>query len=210
VTPAVRAWRPRAATLGADSALVEYVSGFLAVLLVIGCAWLAVNYVRPQWLRAIHVPYTSKPLPLAAGTHAATRPTTAGSTPPQRTPPTTAKAAVPTTAPAAPKGLGTGRALRLTSVTGDHATFAVRAASFVVQVHCVGGDAWVQVSGSRPTPVFAQIVAANGTKNFLGRGQLKMVVGSSAARLTILHGKKVIGTYAPPSAPFTLTFSSTR
>jgi hypothetical protein len=37
-----------------------------------------------------------------------------------------------------------------------------------------------------------------------------MVIGSSAARLTILHGKKVIGTYTPPSAPFSMTFSSTR
>jgi len=29
------------------------------------------------------------------------------------------------------------------------------------------------------------------------------------AELTILHGKKVIGTYTPPSAPFSMTFTST-
>ena len=28
-----------------------------------------------------------------------------------------------------------------------------------------------------------------------------MVIGSSAARLTILHGKTVIGTYTPPERP---------
>jgi cytoskeletal protein RodZ len=230
VTPAVRAWRPRAG-VGADSAVVEYLCGFVAVLLVISTAWLGVNHWRPEWLRAIHVPYTSKPLPLAAGAPPATTPTTAGSATattakpaatPTTKPPVTkttkppksksAKAPVkPTATTVAPRGLGTsGRALQLTSVAGDHATFAVRASTFVVRVHCVGGDAWVQVSGATPTPVFAQIVPANGTKDFQGKGTLTMVIGSSAARLTILHGKTVIGTYTPPSAPFSMTFSSSR
>jgi transcriptional regulator with XRE-family HTH domain len=210
VTPAVRAWRPRAGALG-DSAVLEYVNGFLAVVLVICAAWLAVNHWRPQWLRTIHVPYTSKSLPLVAGTPAAATPGTHPSTATRGTTATTAKSAAPTTtAPAAPRGRGgSTQALRLTSVTGDHATFAVRADTFVVRVHCVGGDAWVQVSGSTPTPVFAQVVPTNGTKNFRGQGQLTMVIGSSAARLTVLHDKKVIGTYTPPSAPFSMTFNST-
>ena len=208
VTPAVRAWRPRVATFDGDSATVQYLSGFLAVLLVIGCAWLGVNHWRPQWLRSIHIPYTSKSLPLATAAPKTTAPTAAGSTGPSATTATTAKTAPPVTTP---QGHGTSdKELRITSVAGDHATFAVRASKFVVQVHCVGGDAWVQVSGSTPTPVFAQIVPENGTKNFQGEGQLTMVIGSSAARLTILHGTKVIGTYTPPSAPFSMTFSSTR
>jgi Helix-turn-helix domain len=206
VTPAVRAWRPRVGTFDGDSATVQYLSGFLAVLLVIGCAWLGINHWRPQWLRSIHIPYTSKSLPAAAGAPKTTTPTSAGSTAPSSTTATTTAPPVTT-----PQGHGTlGKELRITSVAGDHATFAVRASKFVVQVHCVGGDAWVQVSGSTPTPVFAQIVPENGTKNFQGEGQLTMVIGSSAARLTILHGKKVIGTYTPPSAPFSMTFSSTR
>jgi hypothetical protein len=214
VTPAVRAWRPRAG-LGADSAVVEYLCGFVAVLLLICTAWLGVNHWRPEWLRAIHVPYTSKPLPLAAGAPPSTTPTTAGPAATKTTKPaatkTTKPAKTPTPTTAAAKGLGaSGQALRLTSVTGDHATFAVRASSFVVRVNCVGGDAWVQVSGSTPTPVFAQIVPANGTMDFRGQGTLTMVIGSSAAHLTILHGKTVIGTYTPPSAPFSMTFSSSR
>ena len=201
VTPAVRAWRPRVGTFDGDSATVQYLSGFLAVLLVIGCAWLGVNHWRPQWLRSIHVPYTSQSLPLATGAPTVTTPTAAGGGSPSAT------TAPPVTTP---RGHGTlGKELRITSVAGDHATFAVRASKFVVQVHCVGGDAWVQVSGSTPPPVFAQVVPANGTKNFAGEGQLTMVIGSSAARLTILHGKKVIGTYTPPSAPFSMTFTST-
>lgn len=226
VTPAVRAWRPRAG-LGEDSAVIEYLCGFVAVLLVISAAWLGVNQWRPEWLRTIHVPYTSKQLPLTAsappsttppkaGSAAAKTPTTTPVTKPattKTTKPAKGKAAKPVEKPtsttAAAKGHGTsGPALRLTSVDGDHATFTVRASSFVVQVHCVGGDAWVQVSGSTPTPVFAQIVPTNGTKDFRGQGTLSMVVGSSAARLTILHGKTVIGTYTPPSAPFSMTFSS--
>jgi hypothetical protein len=207
VTPAVRAWRPRAAAFDGDSAAVQYMIGFLAVLLVIGCAWLGVNHWRPQWLRSIHVPYTSKSLPLAAGAPPSTKKTAAGSTTPSAVTPTTARSAARTTTP---KGHTLGKELRITSVSGDHATFAVGASKFVVQVHCVGGDAWVQVSGSTPTPVFAQVVPANGTKNFQGEGQLTMVIGSSAARLTILHDNKVIGTYTPPSAPFSMTFSSTR
>jgi len=217
VTPAVRAWRSRAGGAGGDLVIVEYVSGFLAVLLVICSAWLAVNHWRPEWLRAIHVPYTSKPLPPpAAGARQGTTPTTAGSTATSAataktaaTPKKARSAAPTTTAAAAAKGGGSKPALRLTSVSGDHATFAVRAAKFTVEVHCVGGDAWVQVSGSTPTPVFAQVVPANATKDFSGQGQLTMVIGSSAARLTILEGKKVIGTYTPPSAPFSMTFSST-
>ena len=219
VTPTVRAWRPSAGSFGADSVVIEYLCGFLAVLLVIGGAWLGVNHWRPQWLRSIHVPYTSKPLPAAAGTHPSTTPTTArpaarGAT----TPPTTAHRVTPTTihrvtattvAPRTTKGLSGGPALRITSVTGDHATFAVRSTSFTVRVHCVGGDAWVQVSGATPTPAYAQVVPANGTKDFHGRGQLTMLIGSSAARLTILHGQHVIGTYTPPSAPFSMTFTST-
>jgi hypothetical protein len=210
VTPAVRAWRPSVGSLGADSVAIEYLCGFLAVLLVIGGAWLGVNHWRPQWLRTIHVPYTSKPLPLAAGPRPTTTPTSASPAGRGVGTPTTAPHVAPTTAPSrAAKGLGGGPALRLTSVTGDHATFAVRATTFTVRVHCVGGDAWVQVSGSTPTPVYAQVVPANGTKDFHGRAQLTMLIGSSAARLTILHGTHVIGTYTPPSAPFSMTFTST-
>jgi transcriptional regulator with XRE-family HTH domain len=209
VTPSIRAWRPRSTRDGGDSILVDTLIGFVLVLLVIGTAWLVVNQYQPQWLRAIHLPYTSKSLALATGTgHPGT--TIPGQTSGSTVASTTATTTAPTTTTVpkrARRGVA-GAAVTITSVFGDHATFSVRAKTFQVELRCVGGPSWVQVSGSSPTPVFVETVPANDTKVFQVQDQLTMLVGSSAARLTILHNKKVIGTYTPPSAPFSMTFTS--
>jgi hypothetical protein len=38
--------------------------------------------------------------------------------------------------------------------------------------------------------------------------QLTVVIGSTAARMAIQVGREVIGTYVPPGAPFTMTFTT--
>jgi Helix-turn-helix domain len=182
-TPAVKRGGP-------DGVLVPIIRGLvvvLAILVAVGTAWLVINRVRPQWLADLHIPYTSTGTG-AAQTAAVTEPTTHSST--------------PTTAAPKPK-------MTLVSANNSQATFSVDAPLFTVKVSANGGDTWVKASGPLSTnPTFEGIVKSGQSETVHANHQLTVVIGSTAARMAIEVGRSVIGTYVPPGAPFTMTFTT--
>ncbi|MGH9047458.1 MAG: helix-turn-helix domain-containing protein [Acidimicrobiales bacterium] len=181
-TPAIRRGGP-------DGLLMVFVRSLVVVitiLVVIGTAWLVVNHLRPQWLADLHLPYTS------SGVMAAPTGTQVTSTP--KTTPTST----------APKP-----AMTLVSASGDQAAFSVNAPTFDVLVSATGGDAWVKASGPTSTkPEFEGIVKSGQSQLVTANHQLTVIVGSTAARIAVEVGQHVIGTYVPPGAPFTMTFTT--
>jgi len=157
------------------------------LLLVVGTAWLVVNRVHPQWLADLHIPYTSKgitgPVPTVGPGTTPTKSTT---------PPRPAKPAV-----------------QQVSVNGSTANFNVTAAVFDVRVTAAGGDSWVQMSGPLSTqPVYEQTLSSGQSHLVTADHQLTVQIGSTAARLAIQVNHRVIWTYVPPGAPFTMIFTT--
>ncbi len=175
---------------GNESLLVSFIRGLavvITILIAVGVAWLVINRVRPQWLADLHIPYTS------SGVGASS----AGAT---HTP--TTHATTHTTAPAKP-------AMTLVSANGSQATFSVTAPLFTVKVSASGGDTWVKATGPLSTkPEFEGIVKAGQFQALQANHQLVVEIGSTAARMAIQVGHTVIGTYVPPGAPFTMTFTT--
>lgn len=186
VTPAVK----RAPVDGFGIVVVRALVVVATLLLAVGTAWLVINRVHPQWLADLRFPYTSKGVATSAGTtKAATDKGDAG-------------AATKPTTPAKP-------AMELVSASGSQASFNVTAPLFAVRVSAVGGPTWVSVSGPLSTnPVFAGILKTGESHLIAANHQLTVQIGSSAARLTVQVNQHVIGTYVPPGAPFTMTFTT--
>jgi cytoskeletal protein RodZ len=173
-----------------DGLLMAFIRGIVVVitiLVAVGTAWLVINRVRPQWLADLHVPYTS------AGT---------GSSPN-----TTVKSATtdsPTSTTLAPKPKMT-----LVSANNSQATFSVDAPLFTVKVSASGGDTWVKASGPLSTkPDFEGIVNSGQSETVQANHQLTVVIGSTSARMAVQVDHRVIGTYVPPGAPFTMIFTT--
>jgi cytoskeletal protein RodZ len=183
VTPAIT----RAPIDGLGIVVVRALVVVATLLLGVGTAWLVVNRVHPQWLADLHIPYTSKG---------------AGSTLPAVTKPTTTTKSSTPAAQAKPS-------LQLVSANGNQATFAINAALFAVRVSASGGATWVSVSGPlSTTPEFAGILQSGQSRLVAANHQLTVQIGSTAARLAVQVNNHVIGTYVPPGAPFTMTFTT--
>jgi hypothetical protein len=184
VTPAVR----RDPIDGLGLIFVRALVIVTTLLLTVGTAWLVINRVHPQWLAQLHIPYTSKgvvgPLPST---------TTKGTTAAHKS------ATAPTTAPA----------LQLVSATADSANFSVSAGVFDVRISASGGATWVSISGPLSTnPEFAGILQSGQNHVAVADHQLTVQIGSTAARVAVQAGSHVLGTYVPPGAPFTMTFTT--
>ncbi|MGH8994655.1 MAG: helix-turn-helix domain-containing protein [Acidimicrobiales bacterium] len=174
----------RGAPDGLLMVLVRSLAVVSAILIVVGTAWLVINRVHPQWLADLRLPYTSK------GVTGATTATTTKSS----------------SRPTAPK---TTPQLRLVSATGNEATFSVTTSLFNVRVSAQGGDAWVQASGPLSTkPTYEGILKSGQSQVVPANHQLVVRIGSTAARIAVQIGHRVIGTYVPPGAPFTMTFTT--
>lgn len=94
-----------------------------------------------------------------------------------------------------------------TSSTG--ATFDIRASAFLVRVIPVGSASWMQATDSEHvSPIFAGVVAAGQSHDFLVTGSITVEVGSPSAHAFISVGNKVVGFYFPTAAPFTMTFQT--
>ena len=159
------------------------------LLLAVGTAWLVINRVHPQWLAQLHIPYTSKGGWPARSRAPSPQPTTAAHKSTPR----------PTSAPA----------LRLVSANANSANFSVTAAVFDVRISASGGATWVSVSGPLSTnPVFEGILQSGQTHARPANHQLTVQIGSTAARVAVQADNHVIGTYVPPGAPFTMTFTT--
>ena len=86
------------------------------------------------------------------------------------------------------------------------AIFEVRASSFVVSVLAVGSPSWMQFSQPGSSPLFSGIVPAGGRETFTVHHSLVVNVGASSAHAYVAVGKRLVGAYIPPAAPFTMTF----
>ncbi|MGH9081980.1 MAG: RodZ domain-containing protein [Acidimicrobiales bacterium] len=105
-------------------------------------------------------------------------------------------------------GHGPTWAVKATSSTS--ATIDVGAPSFVVTVSAVGYPTWLQVkSAAGSQPVFSGMLETGQSHSFTGRQSLAVEVGSVAGHVTVTAGGKRVGTYAPPAAPYTMSFTST-
>jgi Helix-turn-helix domain len=183
VTPAIK----RTPDDGLGIVIVRSLVIVATLLLAVGTAWLVVNHLRPQWLAKLHIPYTSKGV-TDTGLGTAKPATTGNST----TPTTSTK---PT--------------MQLTSAASSGANFAVSTALFDVRVSAEGGPAWFSISDPLSTkPEFVGTLQNGQSHLVAANRQLTVVVGSTAARLAVQVNKHVIGTYVPPGAPFTITFTS--
>lgn len=157
-----------------------------AILIVVGTAWLVINRVHPQWLADLRLPYTSTGATAGAGSTTPTTSATTGTTAPKATP-----------------------QMQLVSATGSEATFSVNTSQFDVRVSADGGDTWVQASGPLSTkPEFEGIVKSGQNQVVSANHQLVVRIGSTAARIAVQVNHRVIGTYVPPGAPFTMTFTT--
>jgi len=189
VTPAIRRRLP------ADGLLMVVVRSLVvvaALLVALGTAWLVVNRVHPQWLADLRLPYTSSGVggPAAPGqSSATTTPAATKSTP----------AAVSSARPA----------LHLLSANGSQASFSVSTPLFAVRISAQGGDTWVSASGPLSSqPSFEGIVKSGQSQLVSADHQLTVQIGSTAARVAVQVNSRVIGTYVPPGAPFTMTFTT--
>ncbi|MGA2520527.1 MAG: helix-turn-helix transcriptional regulator [Acidimicrobiales bacterium] len=154
-------------------------------LLVVALGGLAVQHWEPKWLTAIHVvrsPTTT------------TKPAAAGSG---------GSGSHPSTPPPG--------AVTQTSIGNGTAAISVQATNFSVVVGA-SGACWVQASTPQSfTPTFRQTLEAGQHATLQSAdGQLTVQVGSSFALLAVdINGKPARGwLFKPPSAPFTLNFTS--
>ncbi|MGH9045230.1 MAG: helix-turn-helix domain-containing protein [Acidimicrobiales bacterium] len=166
----------------------------LTVLVVLGTTWLVVNRYRPQWLADLHIPHTAnQPIGDArAGAAAAA------------TPPSTRPAHSHTASKHHAKV-----SMHLVSANASAATFSVGSPTFQVRISAGGGEAWVSASGPLSSnPQFEGVIQDGQSRVVTANHQLVVRVGSIAAHLAILVGTRTLGTYVPPAAPFTVTFTS--
>lgn len=114
------------------------------------------------------------------------------------TPP--AKPGVPVTTP----GVFT-----VANTTSTGATFDIRASAFLVRVIPVGSASWMQATDAQHvSPIFAGVVGAGQSKDFLVTKSITVEVGSPSAHAFVSVGTKVVGFYFPSAAPFTMTFQT--
>lgn len=186
-TGVVPAFRPTAAHPRRRSTqpplVLRVLVAVLLLLVMAGTGVLVLNHYRPGWLSGL-----------------ASR----GSAPPTTAAPRTSRA---NTSPAHPKTSSAGR-FSVVSVGSSSASLDVGPGPYSVEVASVNGESWVQATEpGQPSPLFAGIIANGQSQTFSADSTLTVQVGSVASHLTIEIAKKVVGTYVPPAAPFTVIFN---
>jgi hypothetical protein len=87
------------------------------------------------------------------------------------------------------------------------ATFDIHEQAFLVKVVAVGGDAWVTATDPQhASALFAATIPAGQEKDFLVSRAITINTASTAARVFVNAGSKLIGYYFPQAAPYTMTF----
>jgi hypothetical protein len=184
VVPAVRSKPAGTARRRRPAVGLSVAVGILGVAVVLGVGALLVHHYEPHWLVDIGV--TNSPT-TTTGTHGGSTTTTTHHT---------------TTPPA--------NAVTVTTTSANAANLAVHASTFQVTLTAIGGSSWVQATQSgQPTPIFSGVLAPGQTKVFPVDHPLQVEVGSVAAHVVVSTGLHRLGSYVPPAAPFTMTFSGT-
>jgi hypothetical protein len=154
--------------------LLRVLIGFLALLIVLGGAGLAIHHFEPQWLRSVEHRGNGN-------AHA--------------------------TSTTAPSAAGASGAVHVTTSSPASATIAVHGSGAVVRVSSVGGTSWTLVSqNGSGSPLFAADLSTGQSRDFPLSGALSVQFGASSGEVTVLIGQKVVQTYHPPTAPYTVTF----
>jgi Helix-turn-helix domain len=160
----------------ASSLALRILIAILSIALLIGVAGIVINWTNPQWLRDLRITHGTPPI------SSPTRPTKVT---------TTTTAATFSQVGSSPGG----------------ATFAVRSTSFVVAIVPAGAASWVQATpAGSSTPTFSGVVSAGQKQEFVVHSSLVVEVGASSARVFVSVGTRLVGLYAPPAAPFIMTF----
>ncbi len=93
--------------------------------------------------------------------------------------------------------------------SGQAATFNVAASSFTVKILADKASSWVQaIEAGNPKPVFAQVLTAGQSHLFTVSTSMTIETGSGAGRAYIYRGFKLISSFVPTKAPFTMTFNA--
>ncbi len=160
--------------------LLRLLFALVALAFLSAATALVVDKVHPQWLHDIGVLHSP-------GQHGGS-----GNT--------------PATKPASPPPI-----FSIAHSGSSTADFNVRATSFDVRVVTLGYPSWVQASNSsQATPFFSKIIGAGQSHSFTVTHQLTLQVGSASAKVFVSVSGKDVGFYFPPSAPFTMNFTSIR
>lgn len=158
--------------------LLRLLVGVVALAFVAAAAALTIDKVHPQWLRDVGLLHSPTQLNASGGSA--------------------------TSKPKAPPPIFT-----VTHAGSSTADFNVRAPSFTVRVVTFGYPSWVQASSSsQATPFFSKIIGSGQSHSFTVTHQLTLQVGSASAKVFVSANAKGVGFYFPPSAPFTMTFTS--
>jgi transcriptional regulator with XRE-family HTH domain len=187
VTPAVAApasqvWRrPRRRAPFAIQALVVVV----ILALVAGVALLAVDRLKPSWLRDAGLLHGATPAVAAAAGHARHA---AGSH---------SSDAASTTAALKPR------------TNRGTAVFDVPASRFSVKLSSTGGPCWVDVTtNTSSTPVFAGVLDGGGSRTFANVHSFVVEIGSTSGRVSVTSSHGHVATYTPPGAPYKVVVRS--
>lgn len=182
VTPAVRPPAPPKRPRGRRAAtLLSAAIGVLVFAVLVGVAGLVIHHVEPHWLDDLGITHS----PSATPSH----PSPGG----QRAAPTTS----------APSSL------TITTTSPNSANISVHAPHCEVTVAATGGAAWVQATESgQAAPVFSGVLASGQSQQFPVESSLLLEVGSAAAHITVTTGLRLLGSYKPPAAPYTMTIAT--
>ncbi len=177
--PRPRRDRPRRAPL-----VLRVLVGVVGLAVLLGSVGLVLYALKPSWFHSLGIGGPNAPTSSSAGPSPSHRPT------PSSTPTTSSS---PVT---------------VTSSGFDTATVTVRGNNPTIRVSATGGDCWVSVTTPQQSnPIFSTVLNDGGQQDFPMGQSISIQLGSGAGHTYVLQGSKVVGSYTPPNAPFTVTFT---
>lgn len=100
-------------------------------------------------------------------------------------------------------------AFTIAKTSPTSANITVGAPSFTVTITAVRYPAWVQATApTKSAPVFSGMIYAGQVQSFPVHRSLTVETGSVAGHATVTVGSKQVGAYAPPAAPYYMTFKA--
>ncbi len=181
----------------------------VVVAVMIAVAGLVIDQYQPHWLNALGITHSVQAV--GAGS------STSGSAGGGRTSTGTTGRSTPVTGTSPGGGVSGGKSASskptfvVTSTSPDSAGFTVGAPAFEVQVKAVGGESWIQgTQVGKATPTYSGLLGNGQSKIFPVQSSLSLEVGSVAARVFVTVATKTVGTYTPPAAPYTMTFTTVK
>lgn len=176
---------------------------------LIAVAGLVIDQYEPHWVDSIGITHSVQAVGNGSSTTAG-----AGSAPGSTG--TAARGTVSTgTGPggggAGGKSAGAKPTFVVTSTSPNSAGFTVGAPAFDVQVSVVGGESWIQGTQiGKATPTYSGLLDSGQSKTFSVQQSFSLEVGSVAARVFVTVATQKVGSYTPPAAPYTMTFTTVK